>query len=195
MLEAYCIVYTHTTQCWKCRVQIVQALAAWAADSARSPLRSRSATSRSALRSFFSDCSAHLNFWPAPLRFPLRSGSTLMLCSCSYVCANVSGVRYPHKCSFTWHYYIYRCNTRYAPNRRIWHLKFQNFGPPRREGATPSRTHPQHGLSKKRSPKSKIATTPLSIRRVLVLIFTVWHLTWLHRTRIVSKDNKRSFDK
>ena len=50
-------------------------------------------------------------------------------------------------------YYIVSCNTRYAPNRRIWHLKFQTFSggntpvPPRREGATPSRTHPQHGLS------------------------------------------------
>jgi len=97
---------------------------------------------------FFSDCSAHLNFWPAPL----RSGSALMLCSCSHVCVNTSRVRYPYKCCFTWYCYIDSCNTRYAPNRRILHLKFQNFsggntpGPPRREVTTPSHTHSQHGL-------------------------------------------------
>ena len=74
----------------------------------------------------FSDCSAHLNFWPAPLSFPLRSGFALMLCSCSHVCVtvNMSRVRYPHKCSVTWYYYTDSCNIRYAPNRRIWHLKF-----------------------------------------------------------------------
>jgi len=52
----------------------------------RSPLRSRFATSRSALRStaiVFSDSpsplrSAHLTFWP-PLRFPLRSRCASML--------------------------------------------------------------------------------------------------------------------
>ena len=98
-----------------------------------------------------------------------------MLCSCSHVCVNMSRVRYPHKCCFTWYYYIDSCNTRYA-------LNFQKFSggntpePPRQEGATPSRTQPQHCLwplavrkrprcrnsrFQKRSPKSKIATTPL----------------------------------
>jgi len=62
-------------------------------------------------------------------------------------------VRYPYKCCFISYYYIDSCNIRYAPNRSIWHLKFQKFpgvippdpqgGRGRREGATPSRTHPQ----------------------------------------------------
>ena len=60
------------------------------------------------------------------------------------------------KCSFTWYYYIDSCNTRYAPNRRIWHLKFQNF-----PGVLPPRPRRWNLHFRKRSPKSKIATTPL----------------------------------
>jgi len=63
----------------------------------------------------FSDF-AHLTFWPATLHFSLRSRSALMR---SHVCVNMSRLRYPHKCCFTWYYYIDSCNIRYAPNRRI----------------------------------------------------------------------------
>ena len=96
-------------------------------------------------------------------------------------------MRYLHKCCFTWYYYIDSCNTRYAPNRRIWHLKFQNFSggnTPDPQGGrgrphpapTPStafgyargRKRPRVGIhaSKTVPPKSKIATTPLDCMRV-----------------------------
>jgi len=53
------------------------------------------------------------------------------------------------------------CNIRSAPNRRIWHLKFQKFSggntprPPRWERATPSRTHPSMAFGRARG-----ASTP-----------------------------------
>ena len=83
----------------------------------------------------------------APFSASLRLQRSNALLLCSHVtCQYVTRVTcYPHKYCFTWYYYIDSCNARYAPNRRIWHLKFQKFsggntpGPPRREGATPSR--------------------------------------------------------
>ena len=45
-----------------------------------------------------------------------------------------SRVRNPHKCCFTSYYYTDSCNIRYAPNRRISHLKFQNLIPPDPQG-------------------------------------------------------------
>jgi len=72
----------------KCRVQIVQRKTGFSGMSGRfspltAPLPFRDLPLRVPLVLFrLPLCSAHLNFCLAPLRFPLRSGSALMLCSC-----------------------------------------------------------------------------------------------------------------
>jgi len=87
-------------------------------------------------------------------------------------------MRYPHKCCDSSCYYTDTCSIRYEPNCSIWDLKIQNFprvippNPQCGKERPPPAPPPARPLAskcprcwdahfQKRSPKSKIATTPL----------------------------------
>jgi len=107
----------------------------------------------------------------------LQCSAPVFACLCHYV---MSALPAQLLCSVTWYYYIDTYIIRYAPNPRIWHLQVQKFsrdntpGTPRRgppPALTPTRSLAVRGCKcprcwdtsfQKHSPKSEIATTPLS---------------------------------
>jgi len=122
----------------------------------------------------YSDCSAHLNFWPAPLRFPLRSNALLLRShDCQYVRSSL-----PAQVLFYLVLLYWQLQHKICTKSQDLALKISKFfqgyypwtprlphPPPARPKAVRGGLRPQcrNPRFQNRSPKSKIATTPLML--------------------------------